>query len=360
MGGAALRPLASAIASYTVSSAAGGSGLQTTAPSSGSAGSASLLPTPPAGTQVPLRLVGAVTSLATAAASASTGQVVATVVGHTPGGQTIVDTAIGRLAFTAPPMGDIAAGQQIAFEIAAPAVRPGADAVVAGNPALAAGRGLAALGAAWPSLGSALSTLVKIDPALAERVIQTATARLNSPRFLGQVLSFIGSPAEDVRQLLGQAAVDNLQRTGHGDVLSQLDADLRAMSRLNASATDWQVFYIPLFDSTEARQLRVFTRRHKTGDKHGRDSGGRFIVDIDFEELGPLQLDGLVQKPRLDLILRSQDELPAPLQSGIVEVFGRTCKAAGLQGNILFQATPTFPVSPLDEMTRTSPASLSV
>jgi hypothetical protein len=343
-----------AIASYAASASAGTTTAASAAPATNTAAP---LPAPPPGTLVPLRFVGPLPSLAAAAASASSGQVVATVVARTPGGQMIVDTAIGRLAFTAPAADTASVGTQIAFEIAAPAQRPATAAL--GSPALAAGRGVAGLAADWPALKAAVSTLTAIDPALARQVLETALPQLGSPRFVEQLLSFLTTSDDDVKTLLGQAAVDALQQAGHADAVGRLQADLHDISRLNSSPTDWRVFYVPLLDSTEARQLRVFTRRRKAGSDWRRDSG-RFVVDVEFESLGPLQLDGLVQKPRLDLILRSHAELPGALRSGITEVFTRTCEGAGLTGKIFFQAVPSFPVSPFDEMTRSSLPGVSV
>jgi hypothetical protein len=301
--------------------------------------------------------VGALPSLAAAASGASSGQVVATVVARTPAGQMIVDTAIGRLAFAAPATDAAPVGSQIAFEIAAPALRPAPAAP--GSAPLAAGRGLAGLTAEWPAFKEAVSVLSAIDPALARQVVETVIPQLGNPRFVAQVLAFLATSVDDVKALLGQAAVDALLQAGHSDVLARLQGDINDMSRLNAQATDWRVFYLPLLDPTQIRQLRVYTRRRKAGSDTQRDSG-RFVVEFEFESLGPLQLDGLVQKPRLDLILRSHGELPDALRSGISEVFTRTCEAAGLSGKIFFQPQPSFPVSPFDEMSRSPVPGVSV
>lgn len=349
----AARPISDAIASYRPPAAAG-TGPAPVVPH-GSTG-LTPLPTPPAGTRVPLRLVGSVTSLTATATTAARGELVATVVAQTPAGQTIVDTAIGRLAFSAPSMADVAIGDRIAFEIAALATGPAGNAAATTQ---VAGRALAALTAAWPALKAALSTLAALNPGLAQQVVGMLP-RPGSAEFLGQLLSLVGSPARDAKALLGDAAADALQQAGRGDVVSRLDADLREMTRLNASGTDWQVLYLPLLDPGEARQLRIFTRRRKPGAEPGRDAGARFIVEVDFAHVGPLQLDGLVQKPRLDLILRTHADFPAELRQGIVDVFTQTCEAAGLKGNLFFQAAGSFPVSPLDDMTASSASDLSV
>lgn len=304
-----------------------------------------------------MRFVGSLPNLT--AAGALNGQVVATVVARTPAGQMIIDTAIGRLALAAFAPDDAGVGSQIAFEIAAPALRPSAAAPSPATFAQAASRNLGTLATQWPALKDALSTLAAVNPDLARQIMDTALPQLGNPRFVAQVLSFLATSATDVKTLLGQTAVDTLQQAGHGDAAARLQTDLNTMNRLNASATDWRIFYVPLLDSTEIRQLRVFTRRRKAGSDWKRDSG-RFVVDVEFEHLGSLQLDGLIQKPRLDLILRSHAELPSTLQTGISGVFAQTCEAAGLSGTLFFQAVPSFPVSPLDEMTASTAHGLSI
>jgi hypothetical protein len=200
-----------------------------------------------------------------------------------------------------------------------------------------------------------MAALADVDLPLARQILEINMPRLGSPRFLGQVLQYLATPTTaEARTLLGDTAVMMLERAGRGDMVARLDAELREMNRLNASSSDWRVFYVPILDMNELRQLRIFTRKRKSGKDKERD-GGRFVVEVDFDDLGPMQIDGLVQKPRIDVILRSHVELPPGMQAGIAEVFGRTCDASGLVGKIFFHATANFPVSPLDEIAKAGP-----
>ncbi|HEX9463622.1 MAG TPA: hypothetical protein VGB82_13575 [Alphaproteobacteria bacterium] len=344
----------------TIIGAARTSSAETTAPTPASAGGGAV-PAAPAGTQVSLRFAGILPDLTAAAASASNGQLVGAVVGRTPVGQMIVDTAIGRLAINAAIAQEVAADAQIAFDIIAIVGRTAPAAAAAGTalPGVG-GRGLSGLGREWPSLRKALEALAVSDPPLARQIMEIVLPRPGGARFLTQVLSFLSSPAADTAALLGEAAAESLQSTGRGDLVAGLDGDLREMSRLNASASEWLVFYVPFIDTTEPRQMRVFTRRRKGGQDTPGEGGGRFVVDVEFESVGALQLDGLVHKPRLDLILRSHVDLSPSLQAGIAGVFGQTCDAAGLIGKIFFQTLPSFPVSPLDEIANSAGPGLSV
>jgi hypothetical protein len=327
--------------------------------SSDAAAPPSTLPPATSGTQVSLRYAGVLPDVSAAAAGASAGQLVGTLVGRTPAGQIIIDTAIGRLAIAAAIAENAAANAQIAFDIVAIVGRSAPAAALVGSAGLVApGRRGPAFGPEWPSLRDALEALARIDPALARQLSEVVVPRADSARFLAQILEFLATPTRTAAALLGQTAVDSLRNGARGDLVDRLEDDLKDMSRLNA-ATDWRVIYVPIFDSTVIRQLRVYTRRRKDPAR-GAGGSGRFIVEVEFDGTGPLQLDGLVHQPQLDLILRSHVELPAPLQAGISGVFAETCDAAGLVGKLFFQTVPTFPVSPRDEIARGHASGMSV
>jgi hypothetical protein len=304
----------------------------------------------PAGTQVQIRLAAPAGS-----PTPSTVPVQATLVGRTPAGQAIIDTPLGRLAVNLPPStGTLPLGSALALEIVSFGSLPGSVASLAPGSQAAAARSLPTLGHEWSSLKAAMGALGSIDPPLARQILEISLPRLGTARFLGQVLNQLASgSARDAKALLGDTAHAVLERNGRADLLARLDAELREMMRLNGSASDWNVMFLPLVDVHELRQMRVYTRKKKPGGK-GRDPG-RFVVEVEFDQLGEVQIDGLIQKPRIDLILRSHVELEPGMQAGIAEVFGRTCESSGLIGKIFFQATAQFPVAPLDEITSAGP-----
>ena len=309
----------------------------------------------PTGTTVQVRLASPLPGAPTAPGATP---VTATVVAHTANGQTLIDTPVGRLTVNLPAgTGSQLPGSSIALEI----VSVGGGALPAASLAVtSAGKALPTLGQDWPTLKAALTALTTVDPSAARQLVDVVLPRLGTPRFLSQLLGQLvtGGPA-DARALLGDTAHALLERAGRRDVLAALDNELREMNRLNSGPSDWRVLFLPIADMNELRQLRVYTRKKKSRDK-GKERSGRFIVEAEFEEYGPLQIDGLVQKPRIDLIVRSHAEFSPSLQAGIAEVFGRTCDASGLVGKIFFHAAPHFPVSPLDEIAAHAGSGLSV
>jgi hypothetical protein len=271
----------------------------------------------------------------------------ARVVAHTPGGQTLLDTPFGRLAATWPAgLPRPAEGARVAVELALPLlakVLPGA----AGEPAL---KSSVPLAREWPNLKEAIRTLTESDPALAKRVLDEGLPR-PGPRLATQVLSFLATDRTDARAMLGENVAGALERAGRGDVVQRLDADLREMQRQNAASTDWRVAYVPVWDGRELAQMRLFSRREGEKGKGGRDSK-RFVVELDFSEFGEVQIDGLMRKPRLELMLRTHRQLPADMRDEIEVVFLDGCTLAGLAGRIYFQAMDRFPVAPLEEIAK--------
>ncbi len=268
----------------------------------------------------------------------------ARVVAHTPGGQTLVDSSVGRLAMTWPAgVPRPAEGARLALEVTMPLPVRNA----AAEPAI---RGSVPLARDWPNLKEALKDLAAADPALARRVTDEGLPR-PGPRLAIQVMSFLATDRTDARSLLGENVAGALDRAGHGDVLQRLDSDLCEMQRQANASNDWRAAYVPIYDGRDIRQMRIFSRREGEPGKRDRESK-RFIMELDFSELGEVQIDGLMRKPRLELMLRTHKEIPRDMREELEVVFLDGCTLVGLAGKIYFQATDRFPVSPLDDIAR--------
>ncbi len=269
----------------------------------------------------------------------------ARVVAHTPGGQTVVDSPLGRLAMTWPAgVPRPPEGARLALEVTVP---PQLRAAAPAEPAL---KGSVPLAHEWPNLKEALKELATADPALARRVLDEGLPR-PGPKLAMQVLSFLATDRSDARSMLGENVANALERAGHGEILQRLDGDLREMQRQANASSEWRAAYVPVYDGRDIQQMRLFFRREGEKGKKDRESK-RFIIEIDFSELGEVQIDGLMRKPRLELMLRTHREIPRDMRDEIEVVFLDGCTLAGLAGKIYFQATDRFPVAPLEEIAR--------
>jgi len=279
-----------------------------------------------------------------AAAAAQTPQrIEARVLAQLPGGQTLLDTPIGRLAAIWPPgLARPAEGAKLALEV--PLAQPPTGNAAAPD----ALKSNVPLAREWPALKEAFKSLADASPALARRVLDEAIPR-PGPKLAVQIMSYLAADRTDARSLLGEAVATALERSGRGDILQRLDGDLKEMQRQAAVPTDWRVAYVPFQDGGELRQLRIFSRREQSKDKKDRDSK-RFVVEVAFSELGDVQIDGLMRKPKLELMLRTHKQIPADLRDEIEVVFLEGCSLAGLAGRIYFQAGERFPVNPIEEI----------
>lgn len=268
----------------------------------------------------------------------------ARVVAHTSGGQTMLETAMGKFALAWPQgVPRPAEGARLALEVTLPQLAKTAAAEMP----LKSG---AALSRDWPSLKDAIKVLAEHDPGLAKRVLDEGFPR-PGPRLATQVLSFLSGERTDARAMLGNEIAGALDRAGRTDLLQRLDADLKEMQRQANAPGDWRAAYVPVWDGQNLSQMRLFSRRETKKDAKGRKVE-RFVVELDYSEFGAVQVDGLMTKPKLDLILRTHTPIPADMRDEIEVVYLEGCTLAGLAGQIWFQTMAKFPVNPVEEIAK--------
>ncbi|HYD65685.1 hypothetical protein [Azospirillum sp.] len=259
-----------------------------------------------------------------------------TIAGSTPQGQPVLATRQGMLALNT--QASLPPGTQVTAAVADRAAA--APAAPPGEPEL--------IGAArdWPTLRQVMVALAGADRALAQSLLNTVLPQPN--RKLGAALSFFLSAVRggDARGWLGEEATSALEKAGRGDLLKQLEEEFRSMQRQSAEPLpgDWRPYTVPMFDGQAIHPVRVHVHP-LNGDEEGnaqgeREAGSRFLIDVELSRLGPMQLDGMVRERRFDLILRSQNALPAELRAELTQVFADSVDAVGYGGGITFQAGP--------------------
>jgi hypothetical protein len=153
----------------------------------------------------------------------------------------------------------------------------------------------------------------------------------------------------DLRSWLGEKPVSALEKAGHKDLVAKLTGevtDLKTAVRMPL-AGDWQSFILPLPIDQRIERIRLTFRRaaEKRAERRTQDDEGtRFFIDLDLSRLGPMQLDGLLQRKakRFDLIMRSHQAIPPAMRRDIAALFGRSLDGLGLRGGASFQQTRAF------------------
>ena len=275
------------------------------------------------------------------------------VVGHSISGQAVIQTPVGLLTVD----NLEAVPKDIAIEIE---VRPQQTSRPAAVPAaaLTPQSTLLTFGQEWQTLKEIISVLAATDPAAAQRFVDSSTPAMNHRLASSMIFFFVAVQGGVPRTWLGDAVSKALERAGRADLIERLSNDFSSMRRLSEERGpgDWRPFLFPFFDGEELQQLRMFTRqgdeKREDDDEGDRPRSVRFVVDTSLTKLGELQFDGLVQERRFDLIVRSKSRLADNLRQEISAIFTDGLETTSFRGNIVFEETPEFPVSPSDEVLR--------
>lgn len=207
-------------------------------------------------------------------------------------------------------------------------------------PALPDGPG--SLTRAWPALEAALGALSATNIApLLQALPQPG------PQF-GAGLLFVLTALNggDLRMLLGRETRERIARAGGNELLNRLEQDFTQLSRLAREGDgEWRLFTFPVVTESGLSPLRLFIRGGETAD--GGESPQRFVAEADLAQLGEVQLDGLVQPKRFDLMLRSRVVLDEALQKTLYAIFGEAKALGGYSGSLHFAAGTQWKTMPV-------------
>jgi len=279
------------------------------------------------------------------------------VVGLDRQGHLLVRTAQGQLVLATPlrPPIDSAItlqvrslGATIQAEVLKVVPPPAATAAgTSAGPSTAGGHaeGTAALTRVWPALEEALDALAR-QP-VAGAAAGAGASSLNGtvpqpgPAFASGLLFLMAALGRgDLGGWLGQTNLDALRRIGREDLTGRLEQDFGQLARLarGADGDEGRLFVLPVLIEGVIRPLRFFLQ---APDRQPDDeSPRRFLVEAELPMLGELQLDGLTQPGRLDLILRSRTPLPESLQHELRALLAQTAAAGAFAGDLAFTAGP--------------------
>jgi len=270
-----------------------------------------------------------------------------TVSGTTPQGQPIVQTSHATIALdTTAKIGD---GMRVALKLESAPILPSTpDAAKLGRTGPAE---TLAQARSWPHLDEALKALAQADPArfqhVAHHLLPQSGAKLTS-----QMLFFLSAlKGGDIKAWLGDSVTRTIERDRPG-ITNRLGGDFRIMSKLvdEPQSGDWRLALIPLWSGKEIEQLRMYYRnRSAQDDENGDGDGTRFVLDIELNNIGHVQIDGLMKSAtkKLDLIVRTDEPLPEVWRTDIAEIFVAAQDITGIGGGLAFQAAPgNFAVFP--------------
>jgi len=208
---------------------------------------------------------------------------------------------------------------------------------------------LSFLGGRWEALSEAMAALQHADPALMRQAMETAIPT-PSPRIAGTMLFFLSAMfSGDVRRFFSPDTMRQLNRAGVGERLSSEFGQLQRTAT-DSTGQDWRLFLIPILTEEGLEQLRFMLRKNEEDGKAAEsESGTRFMIEVNMSRLGPFQFDGLTRNKHLDLVVRTQQELPTEIRDEIRSIFGNTITALGFTGTIALRTVSRFEISPVEQ-----------
>lgn len=260
------------------------------------------------------------------------------VTSHPPGGNALVQTAIGLLSV--PAQADLPAGTRLLLDMVGEPLPP-----LPATTAAPAPSGLGAQG--WPALAEALDTLAGANQSQALQQLLRVLPQADT-RLAASLAAFAGGlQRAETKSLLPESSLRDLEKIGRKELAAKLRGDLETLGEeagRPVAGGDWRSYTLPFLNGQVVEPIRLFVRHRGDDDSAGtRGAKGddqRFVVDISLSRLGRLQLDGLVRRADklFDLIIRTDQPLSADMRRDILGIFAEAGELIGTKGMVSFQA----------------------
>lgn len=267
----------------------------------------------------------------------------ANVLAHPPGGNAVVQTAIGTLAV--PTYSDLPTGTQLLLEVVGKPLPPLPTAVTTPP---SPQPGLTSQG--WPALSQALDVLATANQPQALEQLLRAVPQADT-RLAAAMATFTGAlRGSDGKGAVPESSLRGLEKAGRKDLTARLVGDLESLREEAGRPVgngEWRAYTMPFLSGGVVEPVRLFVRRPPDGE--GAAAGGgrgdknndhRFVVDLNLSRMGRLQLDGLVRREErlFDLIIRTGAPLDTEIRRDILGIFTNASELVGTKGTVSFQA----------------------
>lgn len=185
-------------------------------------------------------------------------------------------------------------------------------------------------------------------PINAPAIAQSNTVNIQLPSALLFILSAL--KMADFSGWAGQNAMQNIQQKLSAEQLKRLENAFKDSVRTANDITGqkWRVQSVPIHTPSDPQNpiqaVEVLTRHYDGADdgqnaQNQKKQDTRFILNLELSQLGAMQIDGFLKEQRLDIFLRSAENLDEPFKSELQAAFAVTLEQIGLTGQLLIQQT---------------------
>jgi len=197
--------------------------------------------------------------------------------------------------------------------------------------------------AKFTALPDAMAALSQNYPALFQQVMGAHMPQPNEA-LPGALLFFFSAFKQcNVRDWLGNEAVNRLVDMGKGPVLRSLSKEFSEAGQAvqDPVVGEWRAYPIPLYAQQQFQSMTLYVHRDSDERKDSTEAKAadkiRFLIDMRLSKLGSMQIDGFVQPRKMDMILRSETVLPDGLHQELRESYLNALGAVGYAGTLHFQ-----------------------
>jgi hypothetical protein len=203
----------------------------------------------------------------------------------------------------------------------------------------------------WDTLNQAITSLEKNNPEGAEKLKQVLPEA--NEKLLPKLLQLSQSITQhNMRSFFGDDVLNMLRALGLDGMLQNDATQLNNLLQKPDTPESWRVLMFPYYDEQNQRlqQGSFFWRKHKKKDANDDDSL-RFVLNVQMSNLGPVQLDGLMQgKDVMHLKLRMMQGLEDSEVKSLEELVQQSLSAIGLRGSLKVETVAFFETDPLHDM----------
>ena len=180
---------------------------------------------------------------------------------------------------------------------------------------------------------------------LSDRIFpKTPSSELGAKLFLTKSLWFMSNIFNvSPNTWIGDKVADLLKEKGKAESLQRLD---KAFSQLKILLSEqnysgWNNFIIPVYDGEKLNYMNFYTRRNKKG-KNNNEENIRFLVEVTLDNMGEIQLDGIVtnrtlenssREIGLDLVIKSHNEFSDEVKNGIIDIYNNLARINNIDVN---------------------------
>jgi hypothetical protein len=192
----------------------------------------------------------------------------------------------------------------------------------------------------WPAMDDIFQSFYQATPQAAQILGRTIPSPSNGANLGPSILLFAAAlKAGDLQNWLGDKKLDMIQKLGKADLVSRLSRETASLSGNNdAPAAEWKSFPVPMLWQNEISKVLFHVRREPSEDNRENSEGGtRFVLDLSLSRMGDVQLDGMLQNKRLDLIVRTQTPVSLPMQDAMRKAYADALDGTDIYGELGFQ-----------------------